>query len=597
MSRAFKRVPRWIMFLFVIGVLTAGALIGRTIFVLFQEGTGDVTVNVQPTEEIQVPITILMPTVSQAGMGAPAPTVTPEATTKAYGQGIGGTPTPSANGEPVRFVPDAEGYKLYVDSGVTYYGEQTHGRWDPWVGPSRLLVTWLSQAFDGERVHDGYLLNLDSGRVERLPGFRVHMQAYAREDGKKAVLLDLNNDGGPPRIYVSNIETGEVQTVYDLDADVAQWAGEEMRPKDQELSISNGTALWAGQEAFVVDVSPGLRPPAGSEGTEEELPRWEDTLLLVDIISQRVHMVQGFLAGVLPDGSVLISHDTAMGEELEVHTPPYDDAPVTISQPGVWISSVQVGSDGRNVAWIESEPPSPDFLDDQHMLCFEGCRFQPKPLAVAFWETGTGRIRKVALGPPGLDRVGQDLYDLRLQWSRDGHSVFYSGLGSDGGTQPYRIGMDGSVTALDAPKIMVRAETRSNPWVAGEGADGTIYFAGAASYYDSLPLIVRRPDGTMEALAGEGTGAPASMWMSGGSGHLLLLREDGVEVLNMESGESRLVRFPTKEVFKEIFGNPLREVVLSKDGKWLAYSGWDDDQYMSLDTQEPGLAMRIVKVR
>ena len=383
-------------------------MLGLAISRLFQESRGAVTVQVQTTEQAQVAVTIPVPTETLAGMSAPAPTVTPEPTTKARWQGIGGTPTPSANVEPVRFVPDAEGYKLYVDSGVTYYGEQTHGRWDPWVGPSRLLVTWLSRAFDGERVHDGYLLNLDAGRVERLPGFRVHMQVYAREDGKKAILLDLNNDGGPPRIYLSNVETGEVQTVYDLDDDVAQWAGEEMRPKDQELSISNGEAIWAGQEAFVVDVSPGLRPPAGSEGTEEELPRWEDTLLLVDIINQRVDVVQGFLAGVLPDGSVLISHDTAMGEELEVHTPPYDGAPVTISQPGVWISNVQVSSYGRNVAWIESQPPSPDLLDDQHMVCFEGCRFRPKPLAVAFWETGTGRMRRVALGPPGLDRRGPE---------------------------------------------------------------------------------------------------------------------------------------------------------------------------------------------
>ena len=172
--------------------------------------------------------------------------------------------------------------------------------------------------------------------------------------------------------------------------------------------------------------------------------------------------------------------------------------------------------------------------------------------------------------------------------------MFYSGLGSDGGTQPYRISMDGSVTALDAPKILPGAPGNSKVWVVGEGADGTFYFSGIA---ESLPLIVRRPDGTMESLAGEGEGAPATMWMPGGSGHLLLLREDGVEVLNMESGESRLVRFPTKEVFKGIHGNPLREVVLSEDGKWLAYSGWDDNQFMSLGGQEPGLAMKIVKLK
>ena len=149
-------------------------------------------------------------------------------------------------GAPVRFERDADGYRLYADKGVVYYGEQgsTTGHWSAWVGPARLLVTWLSVPFDGPRIHEAYVLNLDSGLMEHLPGYKVHMSAYAWQDGSLVGLLDLRNDEKHPRVLLSDLESGAVYTVYDADAKIAQWAGEDVHPKSGDFSFEHGGFTW-----------------------------------------------------------------------------------------------------------------------------------------------------------------------------------------------------------------------------------------------------------------------------------------------------------------------------------------------------------------
>lgn len=121
--------------------------------------------------------------------------------------------------EPVVFKQDEEGYRLYVNRGVVNYrGEHTSCGWgEPWIGSSRLLVTWLSPPSGGQRVHQEYMLNLNTGLMEQLPGFTAPMCAEARSDSKKAVLIGTTEDGISQRIYLSDVERNSVETVFDLD--------------------------------------------------------------------------------------------------------------------------------------------------------------------------------------------------------------------------------------------------------------------------------------------------------------------------------------------------------------------------------------------
>ncbi|HEX8599898.1 MAG TPA: hypothetical protein VF952_15460 [Chloroflexia bacterium] len=501
-------------------------------------------------------------------------------------------------GAPIRFERDEEGYRLYADKGVVYYGKQAN--WDPWISPTRLLVTWLAMPRDGNRVHEAYILNLDTGALEQLPGYQVHMAAYASKDGSRVALLDLGND----RILLSDLRSGEVSKISDREANVSQWAGEALHPAGDDFLIDHGSVTWVSPDAFVVDIFPDVGPSG-------EVSHWADTLLMVDIPGKRAHLLApGFLEGALPDGTILLSQDSPDGTDLFALQPPYTGELVPISEPGAWIGSVAVSPDGAKVAWLEAEPELKD-LANQHELCFEGCGFRPTPKAIAIWEPGSGQLKRLFVAE-GWRHRGLDMHHMYLAWSKDNAAIFYHILADDRQVGLYKLAPDGSTEELvkspAAESEFVGADSLRGITFLGEANDGSIYYSPPG---DTYVLVRRNADGTTEVLAQpelKETWGPAVVdsWLINESRHVLILNEDGATVIDLASGEHRKVTFPAQQLLEKVsepyqtIPYPFRNVRLSPDGRWLAYAGWDDDQYEYFSLEglpDPGLVLRVVEVK
>src|SRR5436190_8561879 len=84
-----------------------------------------------------------------------------------------------------------------------------------------------------------------------------------------------------------------------------------------------------------------------------------------------------------------------------------------------------------------------------------------------------------------------------------------------------------------------------------------------------------------------------------GVGHVMILREKGVDVIDILTGERRSVAFqyPSEQILKGVF-EPFHNVRISPDGQWVAYSGWDDNQFFSLEGMpDHGLVLKIDKAK
>ncbi|MDQ5826123.1 MAG: hypothetical protein M3441_18170 [Chloroflexota bacterium] len=512
-------------------------------------------------------------------------------------------------GAPLRFERHEKGYRLYADRGVVYYGSNS----DPWVGPNRLLVTWLAMAFDRNRVHDAYVLNLESGALEQLPGYEVQMTVHASKDGSRVALLDPGNG----RVLLSDLLSGEVSKIYDREATAVQWAGEDVHPKDvgkgkdegrdesdDSFSFERGNVTWVSPDAFVVEMYPGI-PPA------QRATRWAKTFLLVDVPNKRAHLLPtGFLEGALPDGTILLSQDSLDGTDLFAIQPPYTGEPVQVSEPGVWIISLAVSPDRTKVAWLEAQPEAEN-LPHQHAMCFEGCRFKPTPKAIAIWEPRSGQLKRIPLDD-GPGRPGLYLFGMYLAWSTDNTSIFYHTLVDSGHVGLYKLAPDARAEEL------VRAATRDFvssgvPHLAGitffgEADDGSVYYSLPDDYYK---LMRRNSDGTSEVVADpvitdRGVPAVVNSWLLDESGHILILNEDGVTIIDIASGEQQKVSFPAQQILEKVFEPsplvswPFSMVRISPDGRWLAYAGWDTDQYQYFSLEglpDEGLVLRVMELK
>jgi hypothetical protein len=486
---------------------------------------------------------------------------------------------------------------------VVYYGEQTKtiGGWDAWIGPSRLLVTWLSVPFDGQRIHEAYVLNLENGAVEQLPGYQVHMNAYAWEDGSRVALLDLGNDEHHSRILLSDLESGQVTTIYDADPQIEQWAGAELHPQGSGFSFESGNVTWLSRDVFVVEMSPGFK-----QQDMGQIYYWGDTLLIVDLTSKSTHLLpRGFLAGALYDGTILLSQDSADGEDLNAFQPPYTSAPTLISDPGVWISSIDVSPNGKRVLWLESQPKSED-LARQHEICFEGCGFRATPKNIVVWDRDSGQVKRTPLANYGWERDGLGQNGAYVSWSKDDTSILCQVLVDDKNVGLFRLTPDGNADLLIKQVGGPMMYSGPGDYVTGislidEANDGSIYYSPPDTSYS---LMLRRPDGTTELLTRPESNEQNHpnpwnflTWTFDGRGHLLILDDDGVTVTDTGSGEKRRVAFDTKDVLKDVF-SPFETVRVSPNGEWVAYSGWDHNQFLSLEgLPDHGLVLRVAKAK
>jgi hypothetical protein len=492
----------------------------------------------------------------------------------------------------VTFKPYADGYDLYANRGVVSYGAQGYGNMSPWIGPERLLVSWLSTAFDTDGIHEAYMLNLDKGIVEHLPGYQVGMSAYARPDGEKAVFLDLNNGGDYHRIYLSDVRTGAVETVYTPERAKPQWAGDEVHPKGQHMIFETGSVSWAGQDAFVV-MGAALQPDEPSAQRD-----WNGTLLLADIVNRKTYIFKGFLLGTLPDGTVFISKDTATGEELDRIAPPYTNPPTVLSATGRWVLSLSAAPNGQSVSWVETLPVTggsagQQLLANQHQMCIDPCEYLSAPLSVAIWHGNTGEVSRIDLSKVGLDQFGIHLWARPLTWDHNSNSVLYNSKNT-----LYRFGLDGSNTILvrDSDWSMSDRAMIGTLAVVAASDDGSLYIMpySSADIRLETPLYLRKPDGQLGTVD---LGDPkAHNWNIDDYGRLLVLQDDRLTVTNLASGQVHEVSVPASIFLRDV-SDPFNHLLLSPDGRWLAYSGEGDNHSFSLEGQEHGLVLRILRVK
>jgi hypothetical protein len=492
----------------------------------------------------------------------------------------------------VTFKPYAEGYDLYANRGVVSYGAQGFGNMSPWIGSERLLVSWLSTVFDTDDIHEAYMLNLDSGVVEHLPGYQVGMSAYARPDGEQAVFLDLNNGGDYHRIYLSDLRTSAVETVYTPERAKPQWAGDEVHPKGQHMTFETGSVSWAGQDAFVV-TGAQLQPDEPSAQRD-----WNGTLLLADIVNRKTYVFKGFLLGTLPDGTVFISKDTATGEELDRISPPYTAPPEVLSATGRWVLSLSAAPDGQSVAWLETIPVTSgstgqQLLANQHQMCPDPCEYLSAPLSVAIWHGNTGQVSRIDLSKLGLDQFGIHLGARPLTWDHNSNSVLYNSKDT-----LHRFGLDGTDTILvrDSDWSMSDRGRIGTLGVVAASGDGSLYIMPYSRVGIRLdtPLYLRKPDGQLGTVD---LGDPkVRKWNIDDYGRLLVLQDDKLTITNLASGQVQEVSLPASIFLKDV-SDPFNHILLSPDGRWLAYTVEGDNHSFSIERQEHGLVLRILRVK
>jgi len=126
--------------------------------------------------------------------------------------------------------------------------------------------------------------------------------------------------------------------------------------------------------------------------------------------------------------------------------------------------------------------------------------------------------------------------------------------------------------------------------------DGSLYIMpySSAGIRLEAPLYLRKPDGQLGTVD---LGDPkAHQWNIDDYGRLLVLQDDRLTITNLASGHVQEVSLPASIFLKDV-SDPFNHLLLSPDGGWLAYSGEGDNHSFSLEGQEHGLVLRILRVK
>lgn len=471
------------------------------------------------------------------------------------------TPTRLPNSPPVSLARESDGFRLDVHEGSAYFGSPLGS---PWVGPSRLLVEWVGTPSSpgGSHRYATYILDTANGKLVTLPGNEPNRNVFLSPDGNRAVMVWQSIT---LRVAIYDFRSGELHTVIDIEPGATQWAGPAIdlsgfRP-GTEVFV-DAVPVWAGNDRFALNVM--RRSEAGPESN------WNKALL-VDIPRQEVRALveQGIAVAAWPDGSVLL-RGTRIDGAMQLFRPG-DKSPRTIVAAGPWNIGWSVSPDGNRVAWLEMTPPPGDWSERLPSPC---CSDDPLPIAhgIVVWDHAAGKLQRLEARDfaGSTPDVGWSEWQT-LRWSNDSSALFYAAHPSQGHTRLYRLSLNGQATAL------VDLDKHVGFDVIAEGDDGSVYYLIIGmDCQNCSQLTRRRPDGAIEAVHPNGISVE---WRVDEWGHLEVLKDGGVTITDLSSGQSHHVNFPGQQVGSDQIGwsTVSRLIPVSPDGRWAAYAGSQSD--------------------
>lgn len=507
---------------------------------------------------------------------------------------------PSDPSLPISIAREDDTLRISAKQGLVFFGNRFSS---PWINASQLLVRWVPSSDPTRTLKlqpQTYLVNINNGAIVQSPLSDRDWQAVPREDGKRLVLIQGNYDSAP-QVELSNLETGEVQTVYDMNASATQWAGADAHKWDAAGMYGMAVDVnWIGDNTFVLSIQ---------ELQNDDLPGWgtRPKLMLVHTADHRVQVLAptGELIAHAPGGNLVWQSGWVQGD-LFTLAPPYNGSPVQVSTGTLWKSDVAVANNGQ-IAWIESEAPPGDWSRELPITCGNcaGRDRPPDPMplikSLAVWDGISGQVRHLS-APSDLlwefsSTNSKSGRYAGLRWRKDDSALLYAAhIAQSSSATPgssakhtglYQLDLDGRITLLQEHNWY------GNLDLLWEGNDNSIYYyltsriSEVTGYEDGPGNIWRLySDGSVETLE---RGFPNN------KGRAETLNGNGVIVRDLNTGEARTAVFSSRkpDEFDRGWGGVDTLVPLSPDGQWAAFEGSHSDHLSGKEQHEEILVAPI----
>jgi hypothetical protein len=441
-------------------------------------------------------------------------------------------PTPTSNSQPLTLLREADGFRI-----AAAYG----GIGSKWIDSSHMIINWAPDI--NKRPNTTFLADLATLQLHELP-ISGTTSVIPSKDGKQAILTP--DFGQPLGAALLDVSSGQVQTVFSLDATVPQWTDVADRSWTNQNRPANVDATWIDDDAFILKIGSGAKLEYQSPGK----------LLLVHLKSQEVQVLtqEGELAAVLPDGSLLLRTGWVDGP-LEVLAPPYDAPPTAVTPGGPWTEVWSVSPNGQWVAWFEMEPLT--HLGYRYLPQLPGGGIPPVK-SLVFWEVSSGEVKRFPVDSAEWPYIG-------LFWRRDNSGVAFSANNWEH-VSLRQITPNGQLT------VLATYEKQGVIWTYAETDDGSLYYFAAGrpwvtsnfeSFNDQLTagLVRRFPDGQLKVISPRGL-------------RISYLEASNQILVTDTSSTITVVDLGTDTVRERQYGTPPVSVQHSPDGQWVAYGSY-----------------------
>ena len=173
--------------------------------------------------------------------------------------------------------------------------------------------------------------------------------------------------------------------------------------------------------------------------------------------------------------------------------------------------------------------------------------------------------------------------------------MFYSTHPVKDHTILYRLPLNGQATALVDTDKLVGLD------VVAEGNDGSLYYTIIGADCQTCVQLIGRHPGTVDMVHAN---TEAIDWQVDGQGRLEEMKDGGILLTDLVTGQSHQVNFPGETIDNSKLGMALPSigslVPISPDGNWAAYAGSQSDAVMvgpdGRDTDR-GRTVYIVRVK
>jgi hypothetical protein len=389
-------------------------------------------------------------------------------------------------------------------------------------------------------------------------------------------------------VALYDFASGTLQTVADIDPGVPQWAGpdanlSEFKPGTEVFVYAE--PVWVGNDSFALTIKRGTE--AGPDADT-----WR--ALFVDIAQRSVRVLasEGAVIGTFPDGSVLFRKGRVDGA-MQLFRPGEKSLPL-VSPAGPWTMSWTTSPDGKKVAWREMIPPTNQASARPPVQCC--VNFEPIGMKdITVFDSVTGKVTRIDVsGTTSIGFTTSWASSEPISWSKDSLTLFYSLHPTKDHSTLYRLPLNGQPTALVEVDKLVGLD------VVAEADDGSIYYAIIGQDCQNCVQLMRlHTNGTTEVIRANGT--PMG-WQVDEQGRLETIKDGGVMLTDLATGQSHQVNFPGEHITSGEMGwsNVGTLVPISPDGTWAAYAGSQSDAIPVGPDGRPtdrGKTIRIVRVK